>query len=127
MKLNQAAPTFAVSDVGASAGWYVKELGFHVSYFPEKPPYVYASLWRDGVELMLLRIEGYQKPDLSKLRTEGLWDAYIRMVGVVEFYESIKDRPFVRMTLRKQGYGDTEFEVIDPSGYVLVFSELIEE
>jgi hypothetical protein len=125
VRLNHAAPTFVVSDVGATTEWYVKELGFQSSVFPAKPPYVYASLWRDGVELMLLRIEGYQRADLSKLRPEGLWDAYIRMEGVVELYESIKDRPFIRMTLRKQRYGDTEFEIMDPNGYVLVFSELI--
>jgi len=28
------------------------------------------------------------------------------------------------MPLRRQEYGDTEFEVLDPNGYVLVFSEL---
>ena len=27
---------------------------------------------------------------------------------------------------RQQGYGDWEFEVQDPNGYILVFSELIE-
>jgi len=29
------------------------------------------------------------------------------------------------MPLRKQPYGDWEFEVKDPNGYVLVFSEFI--
>jgi len=84
-------------------------------------------MWRDGVELMLLRIEGYQKPDVSKLRPSGCWDAYIRMSGVQAFYELLKDQPFIRMPLTKQRYGDSEFEVIDPNGYILVFSELISE
>ena len=125
MNFGHAAPTFVVSDVGATSKWYVAELGFECSHFPDNPPYAYASLRRDRVELMLLRLEGYQKPDLSKLRPEGLWDAYIRMNGVVEFYESLQDRPFIRMKLKRQAYGDTEFEVTDPNGYVLVFSELI--
>ena len=81
---------------------------------------------RDGVELMLLRLEGYQKPDTAKLRPSGCWDAYIRMSGLQEFYEVLKDRPFIRMQLTKQSYGDSEFEVIDPNGYILVFSELIQ-
>ncbi len=127
MKFNQAAPTFLVADVGATSEWYQRELGFDRSHFPKTPPYVYASLWRDGVELMLLRLEGYKKPDLARLRPEGCWDAYIRMSGVAEFYESLKDRPFIRMHLKQQSYGDTEFEVIDPNGYILVFSELISE
>ena len=127
IKLNQAAPTFIVSDVGATTEWYQKQLGFECSHFPDNPPYVYASMWRDGVELMLLRIEGYQKPDVSKLRPSGCWDAYIRMSGVQAFYELLKGQPFIRMPLTKQRYGDSEFEVIDPNGYVLVFSELISE
>ena len=125
MRFNQAAPTFLVGDVGATTEWYQEELGFECSYFPKTPPYVYASLRRDGVELMLLRLEGYQKPDLAGLRPEGCWDAYIRMKGVTEFYESLKDRAFIRMHLKQQSYGDSEFEVIDPNGYILVFSELI--
>ena len=64
--------------------------------------------------------------DLYHLRSGGVWDAYLRMEGVKEFYEAVKDKIEIRMPLRKQGYGDWEFEVKDPNGYVLVFSELIE-
>jgi hypothetical protein len=127
IKLNHAAPTFLVSDVGATTEWYQKELGFECSHFPNNPPYVYASMWRDGVELMLLRLEGYKKPDMARLRPNGCWDAYIRMNGVQDFYERLKDRPFIKTPLTKQRYGDSEFEVIDPNGYILVFSELISQ
>ena len=122
-RLMRAVPTFVVSDVGATAEWYAKELGFQHAFFPDREPYAYASLSRDDVELMLLRIEGYQKPDNSERRPEGLWDAYIRMEGVKELYELVKEKQFIRMPLTKQGYGDTEFEVRDPNGYILVFSE----
>ena len=125
IRLRSAAPTFLVDDVGATARWYEQELGFHASFFPKSPPHAYASLQRDGVELMLLRLEGYRKPDLSAQRPEGLWDVYIRIAGVVELYEALRGKPFVQMPLTKQGYGDTEFEVRDPNGYVLVFGELI--
>ncbi|MBI3408656.1 MAG: hypothetical protein HY040_09900 [Planctomycetes bacterium] len=121
MRLRSAVPTFLVPDVGATADWYVNELGFRASFFPKKPPYVYASLSRDDAEIMLLRLEGYQKPDLAPLRPEGLWDTYIRMDGVADFYEQVKDKPFIRMPLTKQSYGDTEYEVRDPNGYILVF------
>ena len=127
IKLNHAAPTFLVADVGETSSWYQNELGFQCSHFPQNPPYEYASLWRDGVELMLLRLEGYKKPDMAKLRPNGCWDAYIRMTGVQDFYELLKDRQFIRMHITKQSYGDSEFEVIDPNGYLLVFSELISD
>jgi uncharacterized glyoxalase superfamily protein PhnB len=122
-RLLHAIPTFVVSDVRATAEWYERELGFQSFFFPKREPYVYASLCRDGVEFMLLRIEGYHKPDITALRPEGLWDAYIRMEGVKAFYDLVRDKSFIRMPLTKQSYGDTEFEVRDPNGYILVFSE----
>jgi len=87
--------------------------------------YAYASLQRDGVELMLLRVEGYEKPDLTAARLNGVWDAYIRMQGVHGFYEVVRTRTSIRSPLQKQPYGDWEFEVEDPNGYILVFSEWI--
>jgi len=125
-KLCSAAPTFPVADVGATIRWYETHLGFTSYPFPENPPYVFASVSRDQVEIMFQRIDGYQKTDLYHLRSGGVWDAYIRMEGVREFYETVKDQVEIRMPLRQQAYGDWEFEVKDPNGYILVFSELIE-
>lgn len=118
--LLSAAPTFLVTDVGATARWYESHLGFTAFFFPETEPYVHASLARDKVEIMLLRMEGYQKPSIS--RPGGVWDAYIRMQGVHEFYEEVRQKVAIQMELVKQRYGDWEFEVRDPNGYVLVFS-----
>ncbi len=120
-RLSSAVPTFLVADVGATAEWYVREFGFRSFFVPDREPYAFASLCRDGVELMLLRLDGYQKPDLTGRRPEGLWDAYIRTEGVRELYDSVRDRPYIRMPLTQQRYGDTEFEVLDPNGYILVF------
>ncbi|MGZ5484141.1 MAG: hypothetical protein ACXWID_19450 [Pyrinomonadaceae bacterium] len=75
---------------------------------------------------MFQRVPDYAKPDLYSRRRGGVWDAYIRMEGVKELYESIKDRVEIVLPLRKQPYGDWEFEVKDPNGYILVFSELID-
>jgi uncharacterized glyoxalase superfamily protein PhnB len=120
-RLRSAAPTFLVNDVEETAAWYVKHLGFTASFFPKTAPYVFGALVRDGIEIMLLRLEGYRKPTV--VRPAGNWDAYIRMDGVREFYDSVRQSIPVKMELKKQPYGDTEFEVEDPNGYVLVFSE----
>jgi catechol 2,3-dioxygenase-like lactoylglutathione lyase family enzyme len=127
VQLKTAVPTFLVADVAGTARWYAEALGFRIAgTAPAREPYVYASLQRDGVELMLLGLPGYQKPDLTALRPDGLWDAYVRMRGVKTFYATVRDQPFIRMPLKRQPYGDWEFEVGDPNGYILVFSELIE-
>jgi len=125
-KLCRVAPTFPVADVDATIRWYETELGFTSYPFPKNPPYVFASVSRDGIEIMFQRLEGYAKPDLYHLRGGGVWDAYIRMEGVKELYAALKDRVEIKIALRQQPYGDWEFEVKDPNGYVLVFSELIE-
>jgi uncharacterized glyoxalase superfamily protein PhnB len=122
IKLRSAVPTFLVADVSSTARWYVDHLGFSIAgTFPDRKPYGYASLQRGGAEVMLLRLADYQKPDLTGRRLEGLWDAYFRMKGVGAMYGSMKGQPFVRMPLKKQFYGDWEFEVRDPNGYILVF------
>ena len=122
IQIGSAVPTFLVADVGSTARWYREHLGFRTAgAFPDIEPYAYASLQRDDAEIMLLALAGYQKPDLAGRRPEGLWDAYFRMRGVRALYESVRDEAFVQLPLKKQRYGDWEFEVRDPNGYVLVF------
>ena len=122
IRVGSAVPTFLVSDIAATARWYEQELGFTLTgHAPAQEPYVYASLMRDGAELMLLNLAGYEKPDLSARRPVGLWDAYFRTKGVTALYEMVKGKPFVKMSLTRQSYGDLEFEVRDPNAYILVF------
>ena len=126
-RLRSSAPCFPVADVAATMRWYEGQLAFTSYPFPKTEPHAFAILVRDEVEIMLQLIEGYQKPDHYHLRGGGVWDAYVRMEGVKEFYESIRESVPIIRPLQKQFYGDWEFEVKDPNGYVLVFSELIDE
>lgn len=126
-RLNSAAPCFAVADVGETIRWYEAELGFEGHRFPQHEPHVFGILVRDRIEIMLQRVPGYQKPNLYDKRDGGVWDAYIRLSGVRKFYDLIKDRVQIIRPLQQEFYGDWEFEVKDPNGYVLVFSELIDE
>ena len=120
--LQSAVPTFLVDDLGATARWYASALGFALAgHFPANEPNLYGSLQRGGAEIMLLRLAGYEKPDLTGLRPAGLWDAYIRMNGVRTLYAQCEGREFVRTPLERRPYGDWEFEVKDPNGYILVF------
>lgn len=126
MKISSINPCFPVADVGATIRWYETELGFAGDPFPGFEPYVFGILRRDHIEIMLQRVEGYQKPQLYTQRSGGVWDAYLRINGLRELYEAIKDRVEVIQPVRRQPYGLSEFEVKDLNGYVLVFSELIE-
>ena len=121
-RVHSAVPTFLVDDVGATGRWYADQLGFAVTgRFPDTPPFAYMSLQLGPAELMLLSLPGYVKPDLRGRRPTGHWDAYIRMDGVRAAWEAVAGRPFIEVPLRRQPYGNWEFEVRDPNGYLLVF------
>ncbi len=122
IQIHSAVPTFLVADIASTARWYEENLGFETAgHVPDSPPYVYASLQRDAAEIMLLNLAAYEKPDIRHLRPSGLWDAYLRMRGVHALYETVQGRSFIQMPLTHQSYGDWEFEVRDPNGYVVVF------
>jgi catechol 2,3-dioxygenase-like lactoylglutathione lyase family enzyme len=123
-ELRTLAACFPVADISATIRWYEEQLGFVADPFPDQEPYVFAILARDGVEIFLQRVEGYQKPDLYRARPGGVWDAYIRTEGVKDLYESVRGEAEIIQPLRRQPYGAWEFEVKDVNGYVLVFSEL---
>ena len=122
IRLRSAVPSFLVADVNKTAAWYADHLRFDTTgLFPRQGPAAWASLQRGAAEIMLQRLPGYQKPHLYDQRDGGVWDAYIRMEGVKEFYKTLVGQPFVKSPLEKQPYGDWEFIVQDLNGYVIVF------
>ena len=126
-RLSSTTPCFPVADVGATIRWYEEQLAFKGNPFPETEPYAFGILVRDGIEIMLQQLEGYDKPDLYQLRADGIWDVYIRMDGVKDFYESVHEHLEIIRPLEKKFYRQWEFEVRDPNGYILVFSEAATE
>ena len=103
--------------------WYSEQLGFRVQAVPEHEPHLFAIMVRDDIEIMLQRIEGYEKPELYERREGGVWNAYIRTEGVKDLYDLVRHKVTIIRPLRRQPYGCWEFEVKDLNGYVLVFSE----
>ena len=127
MRLRSTAPVFLVADVAATMRWYLEKLGFDADPFPASPPHAFCILTRDRVEIMLQQLAGYQKPDLFEKRGGGVWNVYVRMEGVRALYETVSKLGDVAIVepLRRQEYGDTEFVIRDPNGYILVFSEAV--
>jgi uncharacterized glyoxalase superfamily protein PhnB len=122
-EFHSVAPVFVVADISATIRWYEEQLGFIGYPFPDHEPYVFAIMNRDDIEIMLQRLVGYEKPDLYNSRPGGIWDAYFRIEGVKDLFESVRDEATIIQPLRKQPYGNWEFEVRDINGYLLVFSE----
>jgi uncharacterized glyoxalase superfamily protein PhnB len=127
LKLRSAVPVFLVGDIASTMEWYQRHLEFEVHTFPDRAPYAFCVLINGGVEIMLQALAGYEKRRDFERRVGGVWDAYLRVDGVVELYEAMSRADDVKMLepIKRQSYGDTEFVVEDPNGYVLVFGEQV--
>ena len=112
------SPVLVAADVGATARWYEENLGFDAVTFPERPPFAFAILCRDGLEIMIRRCgpAGMQRPD-------GDWNVYIRIAGVHALYDQLQGRVPIVEPLKTKNYGCIEFTIEDPNGFRLVFSE----
>jgi catechol 2,3-dioxygenase-like lactoylglutathione lyase family enzyme len=117
----QAAPVLQVADVSLSMRWYSDILGLEGWTFPKTPPFDFALLSRDGVELM------FQKGPARK-RTERLnggWAVYIHLQGgdLLELAAQIRKKITLLTEPTRMPYRDVEFSVEDPDGHVIVLSE----
>ena len=123
--LRSVTPVFLVDDIAATMEWYKANLGFEGDAVPKPPPHNFGILRRDDVVIFLQQLTGYRRPDLYAAREGGVWSAYIRTEGVESLYQTLRSRPDVTVIhpLHRQPYGETEFEIRDPNGYVLVFAE----
>jgi uncharacterized glyoxalase superfamily protein PhnB len=74
---------------------------------------------------MLQRIDDQAPLDVYRRRGGGVWHVYLRMNGVAALFESLPQNAAVEIVEEphKQPYGDTEFVIRDPNGYLIVFSE----
>jgi catechol 2,3-dioxygenase-like lactoylglutathione lyase family enzyme len=127
-ELRSAAPVFQVPDVQATLRWYETHLGFKGGGFPKSPPFAFGILSRDAVEIMLQHVEDAKPVDSYGARSGGVWHVYLRIAGVQALYEEVRQDPEIQVLeeLKTQFYGEREFVVRDPNGYVLVFSERVE-
>ena len=123
--LQSIVPVFLVDDIAATILWYKRSLGFEGEAVPASPPHTFAILSRDDVVIFLQQLAGYQRPDLYHQREGGVWNAYVRIRGVHALFETLRGLADVAIVqpLCRQPYGETEFEIRDPNGYVLVFAE----
>ena len=125
MKLRGATPVLLVGDIAATMQWYQDVLGFRADPFPPRAPHVFCILAMDDVEIFLQQLDGYQRLDVYARRPGGVWSVYLRTDDVQGWFERLRNHPEVTLVqpLRRQPYGETEFEVRDPNGYVLVFAQ----
>lgn len=122
--MDSLTPNFFVKDINQTINFY-KILGFKVIMtVPEQSPFVWVMMANESVSLMFQSFEslGDELPQIN--RTDGgSLIFYIKMKGILDFFNKISGSVKVVKGLEKTFYGATEFSILDNNGYVLTFAE----
>ena len=110
--LRAAAPVLCLRDIEPAIAFLVDGLGFALQGSVGQPP-VWASLGRDGVELMLLGGD-YPEPASD-------WAAYLYVEDVDGLHAEIAGRGVEVTALVDKPYGNREFETRMPDGRLIAF------
>jgi uncharacterized glyoxalase superfamily protein PhnB len=123
--MESLSPNIFVKNMNETIAFY-KQLGFQlIMTVPETgDDLVWAMMMNGSVTFMFQTFAslGDDLPEIS--RTDGgslLF--YIKLTGLLPFFEQIKDTVNVVKGIEKTFYGATEFSITDNNGYLLTFAE----
>ena len=132
MKFADVTPNLVVADVARSLAFYRDVLGFSlVASVPEvSPPYVFAWVQRDNVNVFLNSAESVKEHATIASRPIGgtntlfiVLEAATVTEGVDAMFAAVGGRAKVFMALKDQFYGMREFGIEDPDGYAIFFAQ----
>ena len=116
--LQSLVPMLRVPEVPAAVAWYRDVLGFDSE---QDGSAGWASLHRDGVELMLATFNAHEG-DTDSAFTGSL---YLRCNHVDAWWLRVKDTARICYPLEDFSYGMREFAIYDGNGYLLQFGQPI--
>jgi uncharacterized glyoxalase superfamily protein PhnB len=121
VSIRSAAPQFLVEKLDDSVAFYEQRLGFSCDFVYEG---FYASVSRDGAVIHLKCVPKLEAERAHRKSEEHL-DAYLAVSGVEELHAELLGRGApITQPLRQQPWGTRDFQVEDPDGYRLCFSEI---
>lgn len=127
--LKKLTPNLMVEDVRATVEFYRDVLGFQtLMTLPDEPPFGFAIMQRDQVELMFQSRESLSEdvPALAGAPIGASQTFYIEVTDIQSLYEQLRGRVDIVVDLHTTFYGMTEFYIRDLNGYILSFSEAAE-
>ena len=120
--ISAAAPQFLVDRLDDALAFYEQRLGFERDFVYED---FYASVSRDGA-VIHLKCAPKLQAERAHRRSEEHLDAYFAVSGVRELHDEFVRRgaPIVK-PLEQRPWGQRDFYIEDPDGYILCFSEAV--
>lgn len=120
------SPNVIVDDVNRAVDYYVTHFNFvKVASVPETGTFNWAMVQAGNVTLMFQSLKSLQEdmPEL-KIQSKGsIGTFFIRITGIEELYQKVKDKVEIAHDMRTTFYGMKEFTIKDLNGYYLTFAE----
>ena len=122
VSISTAAPQFLVNGLSDSLAFYEERLGFRRDFVYED---FYASVSRGGATIHLKCAPKLDRERAHRRAGEHL-DAYLAVTGIQELHAELVARgASVTRPLEQRPWGAIDFQVEDPDGYILCFSEAV--
>jgi uncharacterized glyoxalase superfamily protein PhnB len=123
--MESLSPNIFVKNMTETIEFY-KTLGFQlIMTVPETgSEFVWAMMLNGSITFMFQTFESLAEelPEITR-QNGGSLLFYIKLTGLLAFFEEIKEKVTVLKGLEKTFYGATEFSILDNNGYVLTFAE----
>ena len=123
-EMQTVSPCIFVNDIMETIRFY-ESIGFQViTTVGDYPDPVFALLGCGGATFMFQTFRSIEStlPVISRT-SGGSMLLYIKMKGIRNFYEKVKEKLTVLHPLNKTFYGATEFSFVDINHYLLTFAE----
>lgn len=117
-----ASPLIYISDLKKSVKFYTEALGLKFGlFFPSEENATYASVFIGDNKLRLVLAREQNK----KLYPKGLggsgFQLFIQVDDVDMVYQNLKDKVEIVDEIETKSWGDREFTLKDPDGYLISF------
>jgi catechol 2,3-dioxygenase-like lactoylglutathione lyase family enzyme len=123
VSIDATVPVFRVASVARSMEWYADVLGFEADAVGPPGDPVFAILRRDGVEIMIQKVQRGIGEPRGAAKAGGGWDLYLRVDDARVLRQAVRAKIPEVGAIVLRPYGCHEFEVTDPDGHVLVLGQ----
>jgi uncharacterized glyoxalase superfamily protein PhnB len=126
--LKKLTPNLMVEDVAQTIAFYQDVLGFaSLTTVPDEPPFVFAIMQRDGVEIMFQSRPSLSEnvPALAGVPIGASQSFYVEVEDVELLYQLIQGKAEIVVDMHTTWYGTREFYFRDINGYIFGFSQAL--